>query len=137
MKRILTQLAIVGMLSLLVAIWFQPEADKDKDNYLKQSSGYLIDALQFEEFSEYNPLDLVNQVKNVSPAISPFENALNLVNPFQFDKNYSTDIIKSGYYKGMPRWQRTLIKATPGLRGAWESQDARTKWQYLNSQLDK
>lgn len=137
MKRILTQLAIIAMLSILVAIWFQPEADKDKENYLKQSSGYLIDALQFEEFSEYNPLDLVNQIKNVSPAISPFENALNLVNPFQFDKNYSTDIIKSGYYKGMPRWQRTLIKATPGLRGAWESQDARTKWQYLNSQLDK
>lgn len=136
-KRILTQLSIVGMLALMVAIWLKPEADKDKDNYLKQSTGYMLDALRFEEFSEYNPLDLVNQIKSPSAAITPFENALNLVNPFKFDKNYSTDKVKSGYYKDMERWQRTLIKATPGLRGAWESQDARTKWKYLESQLDK
>lgn len=44
----------------MVAIWLKPEADKDKDNYLKQSTGYMLDALRFEEFSEYNPLDLVN-----------------------------------------------------------------------------
>ena len=136
-KRILGQLSIIGILALMVAIWLKPEADKDKDNYLKQSTGYMLDALRFEEFSEYNPLDLVNQIKSPSAAITPFENALNLVNPFKFDKNYSTDKIKSGYYKDMERWQRTLIKATPGLRGAWESQDARTKWKYLESQLDK
>ena len=137
MKRILMQLSIVGMLYLLVAFWLKPEAERDKDNQLKQITGYTLDALRFEEFSEYNPLDLVNQIKNVSPAITPFENALNLVNPFKFDKNYSTDVIKSGYYKDMEKWQRTLIKSVPGLRGAWESQGARIKWQYLESQLDK
>lgn len=136
-KRIFMQLSIIGMLYLLVAIWLEPEADDDKDNQILQSTGYILDSVRFEELSEYNPLDIVNQIKNVSPAISPFENLLNLINPFGFNKNYSTEKIKSGYYKDMETWQRTLIKATPGLRGAWESQDARTKWQYLQSQLDK
>lgn len=136
-KRILMQLSIIGMLYLLVAIWLKPQADDDKDDQLLQSTGYILDSVRFEELSEYNPLDIVNQIKNVSPAISPFENMLNLVNPFKFSKNYSTEKIKSGYYKDMEKWQKTLIKATPGLRGVWESQDARTKWQYLQSQLDK
>ena len=137
MKRILAQTAIIGMLYLLVAIWLSPMADDDKDNYQKQALGYIFDAVRYEELSEYNPLDLVNQFKSPSAAIAPFENIVNLVNPFKLDKNYSTDIVKTGYYKGQPRWQRTLIKSVPGLRGAWESRDARTKWQYLKSQLDK
>ena len=37
----------------------------------------------------------------------------------------------------MTKWQRTLIKYVPGLRGILESKDIRTKWEYLDSQLDK
>ena len=136
-QRILMQITIWSILYIMVANWLRDWADEDKKNKYKQSIGYILDSLRFEEQSEYNPLDLINQIKSPSAMIAPFENLLNLVNPFQFSENYSTDKIKSGYYKDMEKWQRTLIKATPGLRGAWESQDARTKWQYLKSQLDK
>lgn len=123
---------------LLVALWLKPEADKDKDSYTKNFIGYCIDAAAFEERAEYNPFDLFNQIKSPSAAIAPVENVTNMIklfDPIHFENNFKE--VNKGPYKGMERWQRTLIKSTPGLRGIWESQDPRSKWEYLESQLDK
>lgn len=137
-KRTMIQLALIGMYTLLVSLWLKPEADDDKKSYLKNFIGYCMDAMRFEEFAEYNPFDLFNQIKSPSAAIAPVENVTNLFklfDPIHFENNFKE--INKGPYKGMERWQRNLIKVTPGLRGIWESKDPRTKWEYLETQLDK
>lgn len=137
-KRTMIQLSLIGMYMLLVSLWLKPEANKDKDSYAKNFIGYCIDAATFEERAEYNPFDLFNQIKSPSAAIAPVENITNMIklfDPINFENNFKE--INKGPYKGMERWQRTLIKSTPGLRGIWESKDPRSKWEYLESQLDK
>lgn len=137
-KRTAIQLGLILMQYLLVSLYLEPEADKDKKNQLKQMIGYVFAAVRFEEFAEYNPFNFFNQIKSPSAAIAPVENVTNMIklfDPISFENNFKE--IKKGPYKGMERWQRTLIKSVPGLRGVWESRDVRTKWEYLNTQLDK
>ena len=128
------------MYSILSAIWLKPTADNDEDEYLLQLIGYGVAGMSFEERAEYNPMDFFNQIKSPSAAIAPIENFSNLVkllDPFSIENNWDDEEIKKGPYKEMTVWQRTLIKSVPGLRGIWESKDIRTKWEYLDSQLDK
>lgn len=119
---------------LLIALWLKPAADDDKDSYVKNFIGYTLDVFTFEERAEYNPMDLFNQIKSPSAAIAPIENVTNIIkifDPISFENNFKE--VNKGPYKGMERWQRNLIKATPGLRGIWESRDVRTKWEYLDT----
>ena len=48
--------------------------------------------------------------------------------------NDPTQEIKKGPYKGMNRFQRSLIKATP-LRSIWEAQDPRSKMEYYDNMI--
>lgn len=139
-RRVLIQLALVTMYSILSAIWLKPMADDDEDEYMLQLIGYGLAGMSFEERAEYNPMDFFNQIKSPSAAIAPVENVSNLIkllDPFSIENNWDDEEIKKGPYKEMYRWQRTLIKSIPGLRGIWESRDIKTKWEYLDSQLDK
>ena len=116
------------------------DKDDNEDEYLLQLIGYGVAGMSFEERAEYNPMDFFNQIKSPSAAIAPVENFINLVkllDPFSIENNWDDEEIKKGPYKEMTKWQRTLIKSVPGLRGIWESKDIRTKWEYLDSQLDK
>lgn len=139
-RRTAIQIALVTMYSILSAIWLKPTADDNEDEYMLQLIGYGLAGMSFEERAEYNPMDFFNQIKSPSAAIAPVENFSNLVkllNPFSIKNNWNDKEIKKGPYKEMTKWQRTLIKSVPGLRGIWESKDIRTKWEYLDSQLDK
>lgn len=140
LRRTLIQLSLVTMYSILSAIWLKPSAEDDEDNWLLQLFGYSVAGMAFEERAEYNPMDLFNQIKSPSAAIAPVDNLTNvfkLFNPLDIENNWSDDEIKKGAYKDMHKWERSLIRAVPGLRGVWESRDVRTKWEYLDSQLDK
>jgi hypothetical protein len=104
-KRTMIQLALIGMYTLLVSLWLKPEADDDKKSYLKNFIGYCMDAMRFEEFAEYNPFDLFNQIKSPSAAIAPVENVTNLFklfDPIHFENNFKE--INKGPYKDMERW---------------------------------
>lgn len=140
LTRVLTQLSLVGIYSLLSAIWLKPSADDEPDNWLLNLIGYTISGTAFEEWAEYWLPDFWNQIKSPSAAIAPVENLGNtfkLLNPFAIEYNWSDEEIKKGPYKDMERWQRSIIRSIPGIRGAWESRDIRTKWEYLDTQLDK
>lgn len=137
-KRTMIQLTLIGMYTLLVSLWLKPEADKDKKSFIKNFIGYSVAGMTFEEKAEYNPFDLINQIKSPSAAIAPVENVTNIIklfDPVHWDNEFKE--INKGPYKGLERWQRNIIKATPGLRGLYESSDPRSKWEYLESQLDK
>lgn len=139
-RRTAIQIALVTMYSILSAIWLKPTADDNEDEYLLQLIGYGLAGMSFEERAEYNLMDFFNQIKSPSAAIAPIENFSNLVkllDPFSIENNWDDEEIKKGPYKEMTKWLRTLIKSIPGLRGIWESKDIRTKWEYLDSQLDK
>ena len=133
-KRIVYQLSLVAFYSwMLLPLLVKPWADDDEDDIAKQTIGYTIDAVAFDEFAEYNPLDLFSMIKTVSAVIDPIESifdVLLLANPAKYEDNFE-DTIDKGPYEDMPRYQRTLIKATPGLRGFVESKDPKTKWNYL------
>lgn len=137
-RRIVGQFVGILTLVLLQDIWIN-QVVKNKSNYATNVVGYTIQGVKYDEISEYSPLDFLNQIKSVSAGISPFENSINLINPFKFDKTWSNEKIKSGIYKNDSRRKRTIIKAIPGIRGLYESSSTeaiKTKWRYLQTQLD-
>ncbi len=133
-KRIMYQTMLYFIFMALVAAWLKPEADEDKDNLGKQYMGYTFDAVAFDERSEYDPIDAFNKIKNVSATIDPTTNVFDLFTiPFN-SRNFDRKITK-GPYEGMYPWQKKILKTIPGVKGAIESTDVRTKWDYLKSQL--
>lgn len=137
-RRTLVQVALFSLYSLLAAYVLRPFAEKDEDDWLRWYLGYIVAGTAFEERAEYWVLDFLNQIKSPSASIAPIEN---ITNYYKFATNYdhyfNDDDIRKGPYKGQPRYQKTIIKSIPGLRGIWESRDIKTKWEYLDSQLDK
>ena len=140
MKKIVSQLFLTLVYSVLVSAWLRPSADDDEDNWLKQYINYIIDAVVFDERSEYNPLDVINKIKSPSAIFGPIDIAtgtLDLINPFMFDKIYSDETVQKGAYEDMYLWEKRIYKAIPGVRGVIESRDIRTKQQYLDSQIKR
>ena len=140
MKKIVSQLFLTLVYSVLVSAWLRPSADDDEDNWLKQYINYIIDAVVFDERSEYNPLDVINKIKSPSAIFGPVDIAtgtLDLINPFMFDKIYSDETVQKGAYEDMYLWEKRIYKAIPGVRGVIESRDIRTKQQYLDSQIKR
>ena len=105
MRRILVQVALFSLYSLLAAYVLRPFAEKDEDDWLRWYLGYIVAGTAFEERAEYWVLDFLNQIKSPSASIAPVEN---ITNYYKFATNYdhyfNDDDIRKGPYKGQPRY---------------------------------
>ena len=82
-------------------------ADEDKDELFAQYMAFQLSRIQFETASKFNPLELSSVLENPTAGMGFINNLVDMGAWFKEGD------VKSGVYKGMPNWQKQLIKLTP------------------------
>lgn len=106
-------------------------ADDDKDNWWKNELAYLSARSKLESKSNYWPGEWFQLLNSPTAATNTLTGIYDMFMVW-FDKPFAD--IRKGPYRGMKRYQRSLIKMTP-LKFYYEAQDPRSKREYLEHQL--
>jgi hypothetical protein len=150
-SKVQFKLLVASMLLLLifmfVANMWSDDADKKRSTYGEQYRALMARRLVFELWANYNPREVIDIIKSPSAATSTFENGVTTImsvfDIFSFNddpvgkgknKKHPSAIVKRGAYKGMTRFERSLIKATP-YKHFIEIQDPNAKRRYIENML--
>lgn len=129
LRRITTEIVFAYILSFIITTVLRSLADDDKDDFFKNEIALIGARAGIELRSNIIPVEAINMFGNPSAAWSTLEYFYELTTaPFD---DPMEKVIK-GPYKGMYRYQRSLIKASP-FRSIYEAQDPRSKLQYYNN----
>ena len=129
LRRITTEIVFAYILSFIITTVLRSLADDDKDDFFKNEMALIGARAGIELRSNIIPVEAINMFGNPSAAWSTLEYFYELTTaPFD---DPMEKVIK-GPYKGMYRYQRSLIKASP-FRSIYEAQDPRSKLQYYNN----
>jgi|WetSurMetagenome_2_1015567.scaffolds.fasta_scaffold119122_1 hypothetical protein len=102
----------------------------DKDDTYHRWLLYMLERARYEQTNMYNPVDVYNTFKTISPAYSVIDN----VNDFAtsvINDTYNQEV-NQGAYKGMTKAERYMIKATP-IKHIVELKDPNSKLKYLDN----
>lgn len=131
LKRVTYEVLFSTVGFMIISSLVRAMADDDKRNWWKQEAAYLTLRASLETRSNILPIEVINLLNTPTAAWSTLQYWGDLTTMMLNDP---TQEIKKGPYKGMNRFQRSLIKATP-LRSIWEAQDPRSKMEYYDNMI--
>ena len=135
-KRVTREAGLI-IAYMLVSSIMNADDDSD-DDWLESSLKYVVDRSKYEAQNLFNPWDIVNSFKTVTPAMSSLENiksvAVMVGSVWNWEDNLDRGI-KYGAYKDMSPIERAAIKSTP-LKNIIEATEPKQKHKYLKGQLD-
>lgn len=129
LRRTTTEIFLAYVLSFIITTIFRSLADDDKDDFFKNEMALIGARAGIELRSNVIPLEAVNMLNNPSAAWTTIAYFYEMAKA-PFDD--PMEKVTKGPYKGMYRYQRSLIKASP-FRSIYEAQDPRSKLQYYNN----
>lgn len=129
LKRVTYEVLFSTVGFMIISSLVRAMADDDKRNWWKQEAAYLTLRASLETRGNILPIEVINLLNTPTAAWSTLQYWGDLTTMMLNDP---TQEIKKGPYKGMNRFQRSLIKATP-LRSIWEAQDPRSKMEYYDN----
>lgn len=130
-KRVTYEVLFSTVGFMIISSLVRAMADDDKRNWWKQEAAYLTLRASLETRGNILPIEVINLLNTPTAAWSTLQYWGDLTTMMLNDP---TQEIKKGPYKGMNRFQRSLIKATP-LRSIWEAQDPRSKMEYYDNMI--
>lgn len=131
LKRVTYEVLFSTVGFMIISSLVRAMADDDKRNWWKQEAAYLTLRASLETRGNILPIEVINLLNTPTAAWSTLRYWGDLATMMLNDP---TQEIKKGPYKGMNRFQRSLIKATP-LRSIWEAQDPRSKMEYYDNMI--
>lgn len=131
LKRVTYEVLFSTVGFMIISSLVRAMADDDKRNWWKQEAAYLTLRASLETRGNILPIEVINLLNTPTAAWSTLQYLGDLTTMMLNDP---TQEIKKGPYKGMNRFQRSLIKATP-LRSIWEAQDPRSKMEYYDNMI--
>lgn len=131
LKRVTYEVLFSTVGFMTISSLIRAMADDDKRNWWKQEAAYLTLRASLETRGNILPIEVINLLNTPTAAWSTLQYWGDLITMMLNDP---TQEIKKGPYKGMNRFQRSLIKATP-LRSIWEAQDPRSKMEYYDNMI--
>lgn len=131
LKRVTYEVLFSTVGFMIISSLVRAMADDDKRNWWKQEAAYLTLRASLETRGNILPIEVINLLNTPTAAWSTLQYWGDLTTIMLNDP---TQEIKKGPYKGMNRFQRSLIKATP-LRSIWEAQDPRSKMEYYDNMI--
>ena len=131
LKRVTYEVLFSTVGFMIISSLVRAMADDDKRNWWKQEAAYLTLRASLETRGNILPIEVINLLNTPTAAWSTLQYWGDLTTMMLNDP---TQKIKKGPYKGMNRFQRSLIKATP-LRSIWEAQDPRSKMEYYDNMI--
>lgn len=131
LKRVTYEVLFSTVGFMIISSLVRAMADDDKRNWWKQEAAYLTLRASLETRGNILPIEVINLLNTPTAAWSTLQYWGDLTTMMLNDP---TQEIKKGPYKGMNRFQRSLIKATP-LRSIWEAQDPRSKMKYYDNMI--
>lgn len=131
LKRVTYEVLFSTVGFMIISSLVRAMADDDKRNWWKQEAAYLTLRASLETRGNILPIEVINLLNTPTAAWSTLQYWGDLTTMMLNDP---TQEIKKGPYKGMNRFQRSLIKATP-LRSIWEAQDPRSKMEYYDNMI--
>lgn len=131
LKRVTYEVLFSTVGFMIISSLVRAMADDDKRNWWKQEAAYLTLRASLETRGNILPIEVINLLNTPTAAWSTLRYWGDLTTMMLNDP---TQEIKKGPYKGMNRFQRSLIKATP-LRSIWEAQDPRSKMEYYDNMI--
>lgn len=131
LKRVTYEVLFSTVGFMIISSLIRAMADDDKRNWWKQEAAYLTLRVSLETRGNILPIEVINLLNTPTAAWSTLQYWGDLTTMMLNDP---TQEIKKGPYKGMNRFQRSLIKATP-LRSIWEAQDPRSKMEYYDNMI--
>lgn len=131
LKRVTYEVLFSTVGFMIISSLIRAMADDDKRNWWKQEAAYLTLRASLETRGNILPIEVINLLNTPTAAWSTLQYWGDLITMMLNDP---TQKIKKGPYKGMNRFQRSLIKATP-LRSIWEAQDPRSKMEYYDNMI--
>lgn len=129
LKRVTYEVLFSTVGFMIISSLVRAMANDDKRNWWKQEAAYLTLRASLETRGNILPIEVINLLNTPTAAWSTLQYWGDLTTMMLNDP---TQEIKKGPYKGMNRFQRSLIKATP-LRSIWEAQDPRSKMEYYDN----
>ena len=129
LRRTTVEFITAYILSFIISAIFSAIASDDKDDFYKNEIALIAARAGVELRSNVLPLEGFSLIQNPSAAWGTLQYFWDMIN---IAWNDPTEKVRSGPYKGMKRYQRSLIKATP-LRSIYEAQDPRAKLQYYEN----
>lgn len=131
LKRVTYEVLFSTVGFMIISSLIRAMANDDKRNWWKQEAAYLTLRASLETRDNILPIEVINLLNTPTAAWSTLQYWGDLTTMMLNDP---TQKIKKGPYKGMNRFQRSLIKATP-LRSIWEAQDPRSKMEYYDNMI--
>lgn len=131
LKRVTYEVLFSTVGFMVISSIIRAMADDDKRNWWKQEAAYLTLRASLETRGNILPIEVINLLNTPTAAWSTLQYWGDLTTMMLNDP---TQEIKKGPYKGMNRFQRSLIKASP-LRSIWEAQDPRSKMEYYDNMI--
>ena len=135
MKRVKIESSLVIAYMFISMILNSYRGDDDK--WWMQAIKYAHDRATYEAGNLYNPMDLFNTFKALSPAASSLENAKTVALAITALLDSDSNIFKEtkyGPYSGFRRVTKAAFKTTP-LKNIIEATDPKSKHKYLKGQL--
>lgn len=130
-KRALTEMLFSTVGLFVIALLAKGLADDDDDTEWKQLLALVAVKTSIESRSNLLPLEATNMFTSPTAAWGIFQNFYKALTTI-FDN--PTQIIKSGAYKGKPRWFRSLVKITP-FRALYENTNSAEKRKYYDNKI--
>lgn len=108
-------------------------AEDDDDDWFKNAAALVAVRTALESRSNILPYEFLTMLNSPSAAFGTIESFITAIQTFFDEPN---DVITSGAYKGLRRWQRSLIKITP-FRAIYEAQNPEAKLRYYDNLYSK
>ena len=115
----------------MISTLMRAMADDDRDDWWKQEAAYLTMRSALETRGNVLPLEVFNMFNTPTAAWTTLQYWGDLSTILLQDP---TEKITKGPYKGMNRFERSLIKSTP-LRSIYEARDPRSKMEYYDNMI--
>lgn len=129
LKRVTYEFLFSTLGFWLISSIIRAMADDDRDNWWKQEAAYLTLRASLETRGNVLPIEVFNILNSPTAAWSTLQYWGDLTTVALQDP---TEEINKGPYRGLNRFQRSLIKATP-LRSIYETRDPRSKLEYYDN----
>lgn len=129
LKRVTYEFLFSTLGFWLISSIIRAMADDDRDNWWKQEAAYLTLRASLETRGNVLPIEVFNMLNSPTAAWSTLQYWGDLTTVALQDP---TEEINKGPYRGLNRFQRSLIKATP-LRSIYEARDPRSKLEYYDN----
>ena len=129
LRKVTAEFITSYVIMFIISAIFSAMASDDKDDFYKNEIALIAARAGVELRGNVLPFEGLSLFRNPSAAWGTLQYFWDMIS---IAWNDPTEEVRSGPYKGMKRYQRSLIKATP-LRSIYEAQDPRSKLQYYEN----